>query len=155
MRALLTQLRLRDDIRRQLLPFRRREVLGRWSLRSTPSSLSHEKPTADGACVDLAALLVDDQLLRLDDRAWFALVVHTEDFGAQLEFAAFRGCGEGFEELDETLAVDDALGVEFGDVGDGRCGLRGVEVNYFLGGAFEGEDDRVRREDGEFRVKFL
>jgi hypothetical protein len=57
--------------------------------------------------------------------------------------------------LDEALAVDDAFGVEFGDARDGGCGLRGVEVDYFLAGAFEGEDDGVGGEDGEFGMEFL
>jgi hypothetical protein len=33
--------------------------------------------------------------------------------------------------------------------------LRGVEVDYFLGGFLEGEDDGVGGESGEVRVEFL
>ena len=57
--------------------------------------------------------------------------------------------------MDEALTVDDALGVEFGDAGDGDGGLGRVEVDYFLRGVFEGEDDGVSWEDGEFGVEFL
>ena len=53
------------------------------------------------------------------------------------------------------MAIDDALGVEFRNTGDGSGCLRGVEVNDFLGGLFEGKDDRVCGEDGELGMQFL
>jgi hypothetical protein len=76
---------------------------------------------------------------------------------AQLEGAAFGGRGDGFEEGHGALAVDNALGVELGDAGDAGVagGLRGVEVDYFLGGFLEGEDDGVGWEGGEIWVEFL
>ena len=57
--------------------------------------------------------------------------------------------------MDESLAVDDPSGVEFGDAGDGSRGLGGVEVDDFLGGLFEGEDDWVGWEDSEVGMEFL
>jgi hypothetical protein len=117
--------------------------------------LSDEETTAYCPSIHLPRFLVDDELLGLDNGAGLALVVDAEDLGAELEFASLRGDGEGLEELDEALAVDDAFGVEFGDAGDGGCGLGGVEVDYFLAGAFEGEDDWVGGEDGELGVEFL
>jgi hypothetical protein len=76
---------------------------------------------------------------------------------AQLERAAFGGRRDRFEEGHGTLAVDDALGVELGHAGDAGIagGLRGVEVDYFLRGFLEGEDDRVGWEGGEVGVQFL
>jgi hypothetical protein len=53
------------------------------------------------------------------------------------------------------LAVDDAAGVKCGDARDRVRGLRGVEVDYFLRGLFEGENDGIGREDGEVGVEFL
>ena len=56
-----------------------------------------------------------------------------------------------------AFAVDDARAVEVRDARDGGAGggLRGVEVDDGGGGAFEGEDDGVGREDGERGVEFL
>lgn len=69
------------------------------------------------------------------------------------------------------MAVDDAFGVEFGDVGDWGGAVSGEEVDYFLVGAFEcyggvstwlwvlrgvrTEDDWVGGEDLEVGVEFL
>jgi hypothetical protein len=51
---------------------------------------------------------------------------------AELELAAGRRDGQGLEELDLALAVDDAAGVEVGDAGDLGLFLGGVEVDDFL-----------------------
>ena len=47
------------------------------------------------------------------------------------------------------------LGVEFGNTFDGRGAAACIEVDDFLVGVLEREDDRVCRERGERRVKFL
>lgn len=57
--------------------------------------------------------------------------------------------------MKEALAVDDSGGIERGNFGDGDGLLGGVEVDYFLGVALEGEDDGVSREDGEVGVELL
>lgn len=54
-----------------------------------------------------------------------------------------------------ALAIDDALAVEFRDAWDGRAGGARVEVDNFLVGVLEGEDDRVGGEDGKVGVEFL
>lgn len=86
-----------------------------------------------------------------------AFVVYAENFLAELERAAFGSCGDGFEESHGAFAVDYAFGVEFGHAGDACIagGLGGVEVDYFLGGFLEGEDDGVGWEGGEVGVEFL
>ncbi|KAH0499166.1 hypothetical protein TgHK011_006377 [Trichoderma gracile] len=68
----------------------------------------------------------------VDDGARAALVVDAEDLLAELELAAGRGDGQGLEELDLALAVDDAARVEVGDAGDLGLFLGGVEVDDFL-----------------------
>lgn len=121
----------------RLLPLWRREVLRRRPFGTSPVSLSNKKRTPNSCRIALARLLIHDVLLGLDDRARLALVVDADDFAAQLEGAAGGGGGEGLQEGHETLPVDDAAGVEFGDAGDGGAALRGVEVDYFLRGVLE------------------
>jgi hypothetical protein len=137
MRTLGRQLSLADFIRAVLSAFRGRIVYCRRTLGPSPSALADEEARADGAGVDFSRVLVDDGLLGLDDGAGLALVVDAQDFGAEFEGAALRGGGEGFEELEQALAVDDAAGVEFGDAGDRVRGLRRVEIDYFLRCLFE------------------
>jgi hypothetical protein len=93
--------------------------------------------------VDLARGDVDEVGLGVDDGAGLALVIDAEDLCAGLELAAFRGGGEGLEELDLALAVDDAAGVKGGDAGDLDGLLGGVEVDDLLGVALEGWESLV------------
>lgn len=111
------------------------------TFRTTPIPLSNIKPTANGFGIHLASLLVHNLLLRLNDGARLALVVHAHDLGAQLELAALAGDGQGLEKGHFALAVDDAAVVEFGDVGDGVCVFVAEEVDDFLVGEFEGCGD--------------
>jgi hypothetical protein len=57
--------------------------------------------------------------------------------------------GQRLQKLNLALAVDDAAVVEFGDARDGLRARAAVEVDDFLVGVLEGEDDRVGREGGE------
>jgi len=141
----------------RLFALRRRVVLALRTLRTTPSSLTNEERRASNLSVQIPIRGINEVHLCLHDGAGLALVVDTKDFLAQLEGAAFGARGNGFEEGHGALAVDDALGVELGYAGDAGIagGLRGVEVDYFLGGFLEGEDDGVGWEGGEVGVQFL
>lgn len=98
---------------------------------------------------------VDERLFRFDDGAGLALVVDAEDLVADFKLAAGGGYGDGLEECDGALAVDDAAGVELGDAGDGDGVGAGVEVDDVEVGFLEGEDDAVGGEDLEVGVEFL
>ena len=115
----------------------RREVLTSRSLGPAPIALPHEERAANSAAVHLARLLIHDIGLCFEHTASLAFVVHADYFLAQLELAARGGGREGLVEGHEALAVDDAARIEFGDARDSSCGLGGVEVDYFLAGAFE------------------
>ncbi|CAN8098661.1 unnamed protein product [Discula destructiva] len=164
------------------LRFRRREVLRGGALGSTPVALPYEEGAANGARVDIAGACVDQILLDLQDGARPALVVDAEDLGADLESAALRGSGQGLQELDQALAVDNAGVVKVRHTGDFDGLLGSVEVNHLLGGALEcctvsarlrtrsarshlrlgcwtahplTQYERVGWEDGEVRVELL
>ena len=108
------------------------------TFRTTPIPLPDIEPAAHSLSIHLSSLLVNDLLLRLDDGARLALVVHAHNLGAELELAAFARDGQGLEKGDFALAVDDAAAVEFGDVGDDVCVFVAEEVDDFLVGEFEG-----------------
>ena len=122
------------------------------TLRSTPPSLPHVKPAPHLSRVHLARLGVNQHFLRLHDRPRFPLVVHAQDLAPHLELPPLARDGDGLEELQFALAVEDVLGVEFGDARDGRAVGAGVEVDDFRVGVFEGEDDGVGGEGGEVGV---
>jgi hypothetical protein len=113
------------------------EVLRRRALRTTPIALSHKERTPHNPSIALPGLLINNILLVLDDGTSLAFVVDADDFVAELELAAGGGGREGLEEGDFALAVEDAAGVEFWDIGDGDGVLGGVEVDYFLGCVLE------------------
>ena len=124
-------------IRALLSTLGRFKRLCRRTLRTTPTSLADEEALTGRSAVDFAGLLVDDDCFRLDDCSGLALVVYAEHLGPQLEGLAC-GCGrEWLQELELALAIDDTACVEFWDAGDGVGCLCGVEVDYFLGCAFE------------------
>jgi hypothetical protein len=125
------------------------------TLRPTPTSLPNKKPTPHRPRIDLPRLLIHQRLLRLHYSPGLALVINPQHLGPNLKFPPVGGNGEGFEELDFTLAVDDTFGVEFGDTGDGFAARAGVEVDYFAVGVFKREDDRIRWKDGKVGVEFL
>ena len=114
------------------------EVDSRRSLGPTPSSLANEEAGAYSSCVYFAALFVHNGLLSLDHRTRLAFIVDTNNLRPQLEFSAFRGRREWFQELDQTLTVDDALCIEFRNTRDWVARLGGIEVNHFLRGFLEG-----------------
>lgn len=138
-------------------PLWRREVLGFGALGAVPVSLADEEGRARDVGVDFAARFVHQVHLRLHHRAGLALVVDAQDALAELEGAAFGGCGDGLEEGHGAFSIDDALGVEFGDARDAAVagGLGGVEVDYFLRCFLEGQDDGVCRESGKRWMKLL
>jgi hypothetical protein len=80
----------------RLSPLGRREVLRRWSLRTPPIALAHEKRTPYRPRIDFSAVLLNQILLRLDDAAGFAFVVDANDLAADLERLAGRGWGQRF-----------------------------------------------------------
>lgn len=141
----------------RLFALRRRVVLALRTLGTSPSALTNEERGSSDLRVNITIRRVDEVHLGLHDGAGLALVIHAEDFLAQLEGAAFGGCRDGLEESHGALAVDDALGVEFGHAWDTSIasGLRCVEVDYFLGGFLEGKDDGVGWEGREVGVEFL
>ena len=127
----------------------------RLTLRSSPSSLSNVEATAYGPGVGLARLCVYKPLLCLDDCARLALVVYTENLAPDLESATLAGSRNGLVELKLALAVEHMLSVELGYAIDGLSVRPSVEVNYFLVGVLEGQDDRICRECSKFRVQLL
>jgi hypothetical protein len=127
----------------------------RLTLRSSPASLANIKPAPDRPRVRLAALHIHEALLGLDDRSWLALIVYTQDFAPDLEFAALGAYGQGFEELELALAIEDASGVELRDTFDWLAVAPCVEVDDILVGVLEGKDDGVGREGSEGWVEFL
>lgn len=114
-----------------------RVIDGRGTLGTSPSSLSDEESRADSPRVNFTRVLVDDGLLGLDHGAGLALVVDPQNLGAEFEVSPFGARGQGFEELDQPLAIDDPPGVEFRDSRDGVGLLGGVEIYHFLGRLFE------------------
>lgn len=141
----------------RLFSLRRRVVLALRTLGAPPSSLANEERGPSDFSIQVPIRSVHEVHLRLHDSAGLALVVDAEDFLAQLEGAAFGGRRDGLQERHRALAVNYTLGVELGHTGDaGIAGrLCGVEVDYFLGGFLEGEDDGVGWEGGEVGVEFL
>lgn len=109
----------------------RGEVLGRGTFGASPVALADIEAAADGAGVDLAGTGVYQISLRLHDCAGSALVVDAEHLGPDLELLAFGGGGEGLQELDQSLAIDDSSRVELWYTGDLDGLLRGVEIDDF------------------------
>lgn len=125
------------------------------TLRTSPSTLADVKATANSSAVCLASLSIYKPLLCLDDCARLSLVVHTEHLASDLELATLARCRNWLEEFELTLAIEDMLGVELGDTSD-RLGVRAsVEVNYFLIGVLEGQNDGVCGECCKLRMQFL
>lgn len=120
-----------------LLVLGRGEVLGGRALGTAPVALGHVESAAEETGVDFVGVGIDELELGVDDGAGTALVVDAEDLLADLELVALGGDGQGLEELNLSLAVDDAAGVEVGNAGDLNLLLRGVEVNHFLCVALE------------------
>ena len=141
----------------RLFALRRRVVLALRTLRTSPSTLANEERRASDLSIQIPIRGINEVHLSLHDSAGLALVVDAEDFLAQLERAAFGRRGDGLEEGHGSLAVNYALGVELGHSRDAgiASGLRGVEVDYFLRGFLEGENNGVGWECGEVRVEFL
>lgn len=125
------------------------------TLGTSPSTLADVEATANSSAVRLASLSIYKPLLCLNDCARLSLVVHTEHLASDLELAALARRRNWLEKLELTLPVEDMLGVEFGDTSD-RLGVRAsVEVNYFLIGVLEGQNDGVCGECCELRMQFL
>lgn len=115
----------------------RGEVLGGGTLGPSPVALADEEGAPDGAGIDFARAGVDQVLLGLEDGAGAALVIDAKDLCADLELAALRGDGQGLQELDQALAVDDAGVVKVRNAGDLDGLLGSVEIDDFLGGVLE------------------
>jgi hypothetical protein len=135
-RSLAVGLVLEHDV--GLLALGRGEVDRRGALGTAPVALGDEEGAAHGAGVDISGRGVDEVGLGLDDGARAAFVVDSQDLCADLELATCGCRRKGLEELDQALAVDDAGRVEFWDARDGGGFFGGIEVDYFLGCAFEG-----------------
>lgn len=153
MRRLLGCLKLCHSIR--LLPLRRIIRHRLVPLRPSPSSLARIKRTSNNLAINLTTPLFHNRLLSFHHRARLALVVNAEYFAAELKVLAGGRYGKGFVERDGALAVYDAAGVEFGDVGDGGVGEAGVEVCHFGVGELLAEEDGVGWEDAEVGVQLL
>ena len=69
---------------RQTTDWNRREL----TLRSSPTSLPDVEAASYRSRVHLAALCIYEALFRLDDSAWLALVVYTQDLAPDLKFSA-------------------------------------------------------------------
>lgn len=115
----------------------------RHTLRSTPTTLTNIKPTANSPTIRLPSLRINKPVLRLDNGR-LALVVYTQHLAPDLELASFAAHGKRLEELYLALAVENVLGVELGDAFDGLGIAARVEVNDFLVCVLEWENDGVR-----------
>ena len=125
-----------DGVR--LLALGRGVIGGRGALGAVPAALADEEGAGGDAGVDVAVADIDEVGLDIDDTARLALVVDAQDLGADFELLALGGGGEGLEEFNLALAVEDSRGVELGDVGDLDGLLGGVEVDHIGLGALEG-----------------
>jgi hypothetical protein len=119
------------------LPSWRREILSSRSLRTTPISLPNKERTSYSSSIALSRSFINNILLCFNYTTGFSFIVDADDFGAELEGSACGGGREWFQEGHNSLAVEDAAGVEFGDARDGGCAMGGVEINYFLGCVLE------------------
>lgn len=113
---LRSQLKANRSIR--LLPLRRRIILRRRPLRSTPITLTNKETTANSPAIHLSSLLIHNLLLGLNNSSCLALIINTNDLGPKLESAAFGCRWEGLEESEGALTVEDSLVVEFGHIWD-------------------------------------
>lgn len=125
------------------------------TLRSSPTALSDVEAASDRPRVRLTTLCVHQALLGLDHGTWLALVVYTKNLASDLKLPALGAYGQGLEKLDLALAIENALGVELWYALDGSAIAARVEVDNFLVGVLEWEDDRVGGEGSKGRVQFL
>jgi hypothetical protein len=120
-----------------LLPLWGREVLSSWTFGPAPVALPDEERTSYNLRIYLSRSLIYDLLFRFNYTACLAFVVYTDDLRTELKGLP-GGCGwQRLEESYESLAVYNTTRIKFWDAGDGSRRLAGVEVDNFLGGAFE------------------
>lgn len=128
---------------------------GKLTLRTSPSSLPNIETAANSPAVGLAALCINKALFGLDDCTWLALVIHAQYLGSDLELAAVACYGERLQELNLALSIKDVLGVKLGHAFDWCRVAARVEINDFLIGMLEREDDGVGWEGREGRMELL
>ena len=122
-----------------LLVLWRREILRCRAFGSAPVALPNEECTPYHPAIDVSRGLFNDRLFCLNHTTRLALIIYTNDLSTELEGPAGRGGWQRLEEGDESLAVYHTAGVEFRHTRDGSTrALTGIEVDNFLGGAFEG-----------------
>jgi hypothetical protein len=138
-----------------------RGAVGRWvvgyfgTLGTSPSTLADVEAASYSPRIGLAALCVHKTLLRLDDCARLALVVYAQDLASDLELSALGAYGQGLEELEFALAIENALGVELGHAFNWCAVATRVEVDDILVRVLEWEDDWVGREGRERWMQLL
>jgi hypothetical protein len=122
-----------------LLVLWRGEILSCRAFGPAPVTLSNKERTSYHPAIDFPCGLVNDCLFSLNHTTRLALVIYANDLGPELEGLTGGSGWERLEEGDESLAVYDSARVEFWHAWNGStCTLTGIEVNNFLGGAFEG-----------------
>jgi hypothetical protein len=126
-----------------------------FTLGTSPSTLTNVKPTANSPAVCLASLGIYKPLLCLDNCAGLSFVVDTEHLTPDLELATFAGRRNRLEEFELALAVEDMLGVELGYTSDWLSVRASVEVDYFLIGVLERQNNGICGECCELGMQFL
>jgi hypothetical protein len=117
--------------------------------------LPDEERTPHSPRIRLPGLRIHKHLLRLDHTPRLPLIIDAQNLTPDLEIPAMAADGQRLQKLNLALAVDDAAVVEFRDARDGLRARAAVEVDDFLVGVLEGEDDRVGGEGGEGGVQFV
>ena len=125
------------------------------TLRSSPSTLTNVKATANSPAVCLACFGIHEPLLCLDDCAGLPLVVDTEHLTPDLELATLAGGRNRLQEFELALAVENMLGIELGYTSDWLSVRASVEVDYFLISVLERQDNGVCGECCKLGMQFL
>jgi hypothetical protein len=125
------------------------------TLRTSPSTLTNVKATANSPAVCLACFGIHEPLLCLDDCAGLSLVIDTKHLTPDLKLATLAGRRNRLQEFELALAVENMLGIELGHTSDWLSVRASVEVDYFLIGVLERQDDGVCGESCKLGMQFL
>lgn len=108
------------------------------TLGTTPVTLANQETAGQNLRVHLAALLINNRLLSLNDSTRLALVINPNDLVAQLELATRTGRGERLQDGNLALAVNAEAVIQVGNTGDANGLLARIETSHLLVGELEG-----------------
>lgn len=107
------------------------------TFRPAPVTLTNQKAARQNLRVNLAALLVDNRLLGLNDGTGLALVIDSNHLVAQLKLPPSAGWWEGLQDCELALAVNAVAVVQIGNTGDVDGLLACIEISHLLIGELE------------------